>query len=234
MKSRTALLAIAGSFALATSASAASLTVSAADDLYNTTVGGFEGTFPIAVNVTGASALTFSVTGSVVLNEYSGNTPNDPDGVGSAPSTSYNSGGNGLAGLTAPNAGFLTGAFVSGSLGTTPAPLDFTVTGTGFASLSPLLQQAFFIGDGLTGDGTGTTQTFYVPTGATTLYLGISDACGYNGAPSCYYDNYGIFSVTVNGAPGAVPEPASWALMLTGFGLVGWTLRQRSTKVRFA
>ena len=35
-------------------------------------------------------------------------------------------------------------------------------------------------------------------------------------------------------ATAAVPEPASWALMLVGFGLVGGALRQRRTAVRFA
>ena len=33
----------------------------------------------------------------------------------------------------------------------------------------------------------------------------------------------------VRGAGGAVPEPATWALMITGFGLVGATLRRRRT-----
>ncbi|CAM3176384.1 hypothetical protein SPAN111604_08440 [Sphingomonas antarctica] len=31
----------------------------------------------------------------------------------------------------------------------------------------------------------------------------------------------------LGGGPGAVPEPASWALMISGFGLVGWTSRRR-------
>ena len=35
------------------------------------------------------------------------------------------------------------------------------------------------------------------------------------------------------GAP-AVPEPATWAMMIAGFGLVGGAMRRRSTKVRFA
>jgi hypothetical protein len=30
---------------------------------------------------------------------------------------------------------------------------------------------------------------------------------------------------------GAIPEPASWAMMLTGFGLVGGALRRRNSKV---
>jgi hypothetical protein len=33
---------------------------------------------------------------------------------------------------------------------------------------------------------------------------------------------------------GAVPEPASWALMIAGFGLVGGAMRRRATKVSFA
>jgi len=34
--------------------------------------------------------------------------------------------------------------------------------------------------------------------------------------------------------PGAVPEPATWALMITGFGAVGHSLRRRKTTVSFA
>jgi hypothetical protein len=33
---------------------------------------------------------------------------------------------------------------------------------------------------------------------------------------------------------GAVPEPASWAMMIAGFGLVGATMRRRRTAVTFA
>lgn len=35
-------------------------------------------------------------------------------------------------------------------------------------------------------------------------------------------------------APGGVPEPASWAMMLSGFGMVGTALRRRKAIVRFA
>jgi len=42
-------------------------------------------------------------------------------------------------------------------------------------------------------------------------------------------------TATVAGAPaGAVPEPASWALMLTGFGLAGSAMRMRRRSVLFA
>ncbi|MFW2830132.1 PEPxxWA-CTERM sorting domain-containing protein [Sphingomonas sp. ID0503] len=35
-------------------------------------------------------------------------------------------------------------------------------------------------------------------------------------------------------APGAVPEPASWAMMIAGFGLIGGAMRRRSVQARFA
>jgi len=42
-------------------------------------------------------------------------------------------------------------------------------------------------------------------------------------------------SATVEFASGAVPEPASWAMMLSGFGLVGGAMRaRRKTAVSFA
>jgi hypothetical protein len=35
------------------------------------------------------------------------------------------------------------------------------------------------------------------------------------------------FTIELNGGSGAIPEPASWALMIAGFGLVGGALRRR-------
>jgi hypothetical protein len=37
----------------------------------------------------------------------------------------------------------------------------------------------------------------------------------------------------VRGA-GAIPEPATWAMMIGGLGLVGASLRRRAAKVSFA
>ena len=57
--------------------------------------------------------------------------------------------------------------------------------------------QVFFIGDGLTGDESGFAQQFFVPVEATTLYLGIADACGCHGdANGCYADNFQSWDVT--------------------------------------
>lgn len=209
-------------------ASATTVIVNATNDLYNAGVGGFDGSAPQAIDVAGLKSISFTVSAgsSVTVN---GGTLNDADGIGSL-SGEFNAGGNGISAITAPTAGFIAGVF----FGTTtnlaaPAALNFTTSGTNFASLSPLLQQSFFIGDGKTGDASGATQTFYVPTGAKTLYLGLTDACGYNGSPSCFGDNSGNFTVTATGsAPvGGVPEPAAWALMLAGFGLTGVVARRR-------
>ena len=38
----------------------------------------------------------------------------------------------------------------------------------------------------------------------------------------------------VESAVAAVPEPATWALMAVGFGLLGATMRRRKTVVRYA
>jgi hypothetical protein len=66
-----------------------------------------------------------------------------------------------------------------------PASLSYsTASDKAFTSASSLLNQAFFIGDGLTGSGSGSAQTFHVPTGATELLLGSVDASGYLGNPS--------------------------------------------------
>ena len=42
-------------------------------------------------------------------------------------------------------------------------------------------------------------------------------------------------SVTLSGTPtGGVPEPATWALLMLGFGAIGYSLRRRKATVRFA
>ena len=43
-----------------------------------------------------------------------------------------------------------------------------------------------------------------------------------------FYPNGGAYTIEVTNAVLAVPEPASWALMITGFGLVGVTMRRRT------
>jgi len=97
---------------------------------------------------------------------------------------------------------FLSGVFLGDNdpiNATAPASLDFSSTSLGrsFSELSPLLQQTFFIGDGLTGEGTGSVQTFWVPDGATRLFLGIVDGAYFVGGPDYYDNNVGSFSATL-------------------------------------
>lgn len=71
-----------------------------------------------------------------------------------------------------------------------PPILNFTHA-EGFLTLSPQLFQTFFIGNGFTGT---IDKIFYVPEGATRLFLGISDGCVLaSGPPGCYNDNRGKF-----------------------------------------
>ena len=88
----------------------------------------------------------------------------------------------------------------------------------------------FFIGDGLTGNGTGAVQQFVVPTGATRLFLGIADAVGFNDVNHGYYgDNGGSFIATfdVQTNSTVIPVPAALPLLLSGLGLFGWLSRRR-------
>src|SRR6202021_1741293 len=167
-----------------------------------------------------------------IWNHETGDNPNYADGGGGKPAISSNTGTASISGMMAPGAGYLVGLFVpaGGPAGAAPAALDFTSSGLGtsFTSLSPQLDQVFFIGDGLTGNGTGTQQTFNIPTGAVQLWLGISDAGGYVGAPGAYGDNLGTYTVvlTVN-APGSggvtVTETAPDGLTLVSMAGTGWT-----------
>jgi len=171
------------------------------------------GTLPPSILLpAGATSVVFAITGGTELdisgydgacsapcittNYGSRNTYNDADGVGDPYTLDINP-DRGTSGIIAPVAGFVTGVFEDGRASGTPPPtLDFTSIGTDFTSLSPVLNQLFYVGDGLTGDGAGLVQHFNVPVGATALYLGIPDASGYNGNPGAYGDNYGAFIVS--------------------------------------
>lgn len=94
---------------------------------------------------------------------------------------------------------FLVGVFLNDAEPADPAPdgIDFT-DAEHLPELHPQLRQAFFIGDGRTGTGEGEAQRFFIPDGATRLFLGFADAYLFQGAPGFYDDNGGELTVVVN------------------------------------
>jgi hypothetical protein len=185
------------------------------------------GTLPIYNPVSSdQSAFQFSASGSITENTWIG-VYHGPDGGTICGLTVYAYGG--LSGfmtdLTLP----LAGVFLSDPPPQDPAPptLDFRSQGLGldFLTLSPLIGQVFFIGDGQTSGGT--TQTFNVPAGATRLYLGCPDAPYGEGLPGAYDDNAGTLDVAVI----AVPEPATGALGATVLALSVLLRRQKARPV---
>ncbi len=138
-----------------------------------------------------------------------GHSYNDPDGVGGQYAYLNNTGTSLISGIVTPGYGGLVGVFLpaGGPSGPAPAALNFlNGKGVGFKKLSPLLDQTFFVGDGLTGDGVGSLQRFSVPAGAAQLVFGISDTCGgEQGPPGCYFDNRGHFKLRYRVSQTACP-----------------------------
>ena len=161
-----------------------------------------DGTLPPSFSFTAGPGrlLTFqSVTGTVQCGPSPTWSSNGPDGLAYASDiNSYNN----ISGLVHPRKSmFLTGVFLAGSLpAAAPARLNFT--NDSFTTLSPAIGQTFFIGDGLTGTGTGTQQQFLVPPEATRLFLGYADASFFRGNPGSYFDNSGSLTATFNVSTG--------------------------------
>ncbi len=128
--------------------------------------------------------------------------------------------------------GALAGVFLDDSIpstGPAPATLDFsTPASRDFLSLSPDLNQVFFIGDGETSGGTA--QEFIAPAGATRLFFGIPDGFGFLGAPGAYDDNDGAYRIRVgiNEDPRTtVPEPMTAGLAGMALSALAWSVRRR-------
>ena len=110
------------------------------------------------------------------------------------------------------------------------APADITTSPLGpmFNGNTVVLESAslpaFAIGPGsyqlgILGFGASTHQYLWLagPAGADTWIGGGGDENPINGS----------FAIRLSGRTAAVPEPASWALMVGGFGALGYTLRRR-------
>ena len=189
--------------------------------------GGGAGILPIMITLgSGQNAFQFSATGQI--SQYYNYYIFGADGWnGAAPN--INSYG-GISGFHADTLLALTGVFLSDSTPQSPAPdaLNFTSSGLGadFLYLSPELGQLFFIGDGLTSGNAA--QTFFVPDGATRLFLGYADAFNGLGDPGYYDDNVGSLNVGVTEVP--VPEPSSAMLAGAAFGIIMVLLCRKKTE----
>lgn len=89
--------------------------------------------------------------------------------------------------------------------------------------LNPSQNAVNYIVGGLPAYSPTNTYTFQLDTGTdtlSTLYFGVGDGI--------FSDNSGFFTVTI----GAVPEPATWAMLILGFLGTGFALRRRNEKVR--
>jgi hypothetical protein len=174
--------------------------------------GGGGGTLPTLINLPAGSdgtAVTFSsVTGTT---SAGANAPVGPDG-GYDPGLPVDiSAYGGISGVKGPGGfgGSQMGVFTTGSEPADPAPatIDYNTASTSLLGYTPLLDQQFFIGDGLTGTGDGQVQSFYVPQGATRLWLGTFDAGNYQGLPGSFDGNTGQLGGSVQFNSGSVPTP---------------------------
>jgi hypothetical protein len=171
-------------------------------------------TIPAGINRT---VVFSSVTGQV---RYSGGlAPNGADGVSTTafpPSPVWG----GLAGTDmATCVRYLTGVFIDDTEPFDPAPARMVFLDGVFQELSPGLCQIFYIGDGLTGTGGGTQQTFHIPDTATRLFLGFQDFyVATPNLPGGYGDNSGTiflaaeFDGTPTGIDGDAMHPSRFVL----------------------
>jgi hypothetical protein len=190
--------------------------------------GGGGGILPpfVAFTVGIDQVLTFSqITGDVSCCS-GGTTFNGPDGNGFATGNTDILSFGGISGIVHEGSSmFLVGVFLDDQepTGSAPPSLDFSDTKTTdvFTQLAPLLNQVFFIGNGLT--DTGNVQRFIVPDTATRLFLGFADALEFGNPtsePGYYDDNVGTLSATfaLTGPTPVppVPEPTTWVLLSSG------------------
>lgn len=172
------------------------------------------GELPVAVDLSlfsGAQELNFSATGETrrdpvqtPLRDADGERPGDfCCGTVVQQLTGPTTSPVNLSGIISPFVS-LVGVFIdSANISAAPPTLDFELASSrSFTQLSPSLQQLFFIGDGLTGTGTGSVQSFVIPANADTLYLGVLDGLqvGFE-VNSSNGDNSGELQVTISAPP---------------------------------
>jgi hypothetical protein len=187
-------------------------------------------------------AVAFSgVTGQLGC---AGSNTNGPDGGTCAGGVTNINSLKGISGIVDINRTmFLVGVFVGGKEPADPPPerLDFSNAhlGMDFGSLSPKLDQTFFIGDGE--NAIGAKQQFLIPSGARRLYLGFADAFAFRGNPGTYQDNVGSVTARFSVGPFTPPPVAGKSVVadvVSGTVLIklpsGKRIRRSARKSTFA
>jgi hypothetical protein len=234
------VVALAVATACASSALAGSVVVSGASDVWlagQTTGASVSGYFgsdsipanaPVRINLTGP-VLTFSATGSTSVDGgcfagANGGCYSDQSGFSPSPwGGLYNGPADALIGIfldaSTPTSG-VSGGY-QGPLSFVSGPDYQNPSNVGPGAYAPALDQIFLIGD-------GSGETFTAPAGSTRLYLAVADSIGGSTG------NLGALSVDFTGGVAVVPEPATWALMLIGFGGLGAAMRHNRRKQALA
>ena len=184
-------------------------------------------------------AATAIVAGLGSVPSYAAVITFDEPGIGSTVDGFYNGGGG-------PNLGadFQAGdwAVITGFGQTSQPNFSYSISGTGYVNIANGFINSFgfnygaFTGttatvfDGLNGSGIALGSIFL---GANNTNAFSPAAINFSGTGHSFRilgggSQFGFDDVTFTAAPaGPVPEPATWAMMLMGFGLMGFGLRNR-------
>jgi hypothetical protein len=235
---RTFILAIAGTVsALALSAPALATPISVATDPDapisnfgapgNTAVAGYDLTLgDDGSSIVGQIVQTGGVAAGSFANLYFDLNPSVGDGsdlgfeMGLSGVNAFIPGKNGLPGFnTAVDSSLYTFTSTTGLDGM--ITLNFSLSNSLFTA--PIAGLAYY----------GPSDGAPVQTFESDVTLRISQSLSYSAAGGASYGIGRLGSADVGSASPA-PEPASWAMMVGGFGLLGATMRRRKTAVTFA
>ena len=119
--------------------------------------------------------------------------------------------------------GYPTGAAVTIDFASAVSGVSFTFNNYGDNTGNDSIYQAFDAANALISSGSlanvnGFSLVNVAGSGIKSLVISNGSGGGYNWV-------YGVGELSYNGG---VPEPAAWAMMLAGFGLVGSAMRRRS------